>query len=160
MVSTGQPSEKSDEWIAYCAFHLGDYAKALQVQQRMAASILPIRSTRNSWKIQVRSRICGHSSDAAVFFSVGDHSMRKQSTRSQLLLNAFTHTYKYTHNANYGLTGVQACTARRTQRRSRGRHRPYRIACSFICLTKYLTAALTHPPHTHTHRTHTQQAST
>ena len=31
MVGTGQPLEKSDLWIGYCAFHLGDYAKALQV---------------------------------------------------------------------------------------------------------------------------------
>lgn len=33
--STGQPNEKSEEWIAYCAFHLGDYAKALSVYKKL-----------------------------------------------------------------------------------------------------------------------------
>lgn len=33
--STGQPHEKSDLWIAYCAFHLGDYAKALKIYKKV-----------------------------------------------------------------------------------------------------------------------------
>ena len=28
---SGKPQENSDEWIAYCAFHLGDYRRSLQV---------------------------------------------------------------------------------------------------------------------------------
>lgn len=33
--STGQPVEKTEEWIAYCAFHLGDYSKSLQVYKKL-----------------------------------------------------------------------------------------------------------------------------
>lgn len=32
---TGKGDEKTDEWIAYCAFHLADFKKALDVSPHL-----------------------------------------------------------------------------------------------------------------------------
>ncbi|EGD72542.1 TTC26 protein [Salpingoeca rosetta] len=38
MDGSGKPIDAQDEWIAYCAFHLGDYRRALQTYKKLLAS--------------------------------------------------------------------------------------------------------------------------
>lgn len=39
--SSGKRTDMTDQWLGYCAFHLGDYKRALQVYQTLSQSSEP-----------------------------------------------------------------------------------------------------------------------
>ncbi|CAA9994608.1 unnamed protein product [Nesidiocoris tenuis] len=39
--STGRNTDMTDRWLGYCAFHLGDYKRAMTIYERMAHNVYP-----------------------------------------------------------------------------------------------------------------------